>query len=341
MLVLTDHSNHSVQNSLYALVHAMRSHPACAQLDVATRGGGLNDFFFDRKRSESLFVNRVDEHFAFHANGRSFRKNLRREQLQQYDVIWLRMPPPLSDDFLDFLRNAFPGKLIINRPEGIQKTGDKRFLLEFPGLCPPMKACTSVEDILEFKNRFPIVLKPFREYGGRGIVKIDGDQVWEGEKKSSLQEFITRIQNTDIGYLGVRYLKNVGQGDKRIIVVDGHIMGASLRLPPQGSWICNVAQGGQARPSEADTDERVMIAELHPVLEEMGIVMYGVDTLVGEDGKRVLSELNTTSIGGLPQMAKFSGIPLLQQAAGLMWNYITLKIQTKNDPANRQLHSSS
>jgi glutathione synthase len=128
----------------------------------------------------------------------------------------------------------------------------------------------------------------------------------------------------------VKFLKNVSQGDKRIVVVNGRIMGASLRLPPTDSWLCNVAKGGSSNFAKADSDEIDMIDKINPKLAEMGIIMYGVDTLVDDDGNRVLSELNTTSIGGLPQIAKLMGKPLVKEAADLIWNYIIEKIQTKN-----------
>lgn len=334
MLVLTDHTNHSKENSLYPLVKAMREHPRCEQLDVATRANPLNNPFFKEHRSRNLFVSKADESFQFHEDGRSFKKNLRKESMLTYDAIWLRMPPPLSKDFLDYLINEFPNQFIINSPKGIYETGTKEFLTNFSELCPPIKICKSIEDIIEFKNRFPIVLKPFREYGGKGIVRIDDDRVWEGKNESTFEDFISRIQYAKIEYLGVKFLKNVSQGDKRIVVVNGRIMGASLRMPPKDSWICNVAMGGSSYFAKADADEIDLVDALNPKLAEMGIVMYGVDTLVGDDGKRVLSELNTTSIGGLPQIAKLTGKSLVKEAADLIWNYITEKTLIKNDLTN-------
>ncbi|MEM8528380.1 MAG: glutathione synthetase [Bacteroidota bacterium] len=325
MLVLTDHTNHSAENSLYALVKAMNVHPSCLQLDVATRGNPSNDLFFKGQIAKDLFVNEVNEDFAFSANGLSFKRNIRLENLKTYDVIWLRMPPPLSSDFLDFLQQAFPQQLIINDPKGIQIAGSKEFLTRFPECCPPMKVCESIADIVHFKSRFPIVLKPFREYGGKGIVRIDGEQVWEENQQITFAEFIDKIRDTNIQYLGVKFLKNVSKGDKRIIVVNGKIMGASLRLPAQDSWLCNVAMGGSSNFTEADEDEMEIVRQINPPLSEMGIVMYGVDTLVGDDGKRILSEINTTSIGGLPQIAQLTGKPLLKEAADLIWSYIKEK----------------
>ncbi len=322
LLVLTDHSNHSSENSLYTLVHAMRQHPNCAQVDIASRGNEINQFFFSKLIPKRLFVTKVLEDFSFDPKGRHFNENIRRENLDVYDVVWLRMPPPLSVDFLNFLKQVFLNKLIINNPDGIYQTGSKAFLVNFPQLGPPMKICRTIEDVIEFKNQFPIVLKPFREYGGKGIVRIDGDMVWEGKQQSTFREFANKMNQQPVDYLGVKFLKNVGQGDKRIVVVDGQILGASLRLPAEGSWLCNVAMGGRAQQTKVTEEEIKIIQTINPILSEMGIVMYGVDTLVGDDGKRVLSEINTTSIGGLPQIAKMDGKPLVEQAADLIWNYI-------------------
>ena len=76
--------------------------------------------------------------------------------------------------------------------------------MNFSDWCPTMKVCRSVEDILAFKNQFPIVLKPFREYGGKGIVKIDGEQVWEGNTELSLDAFMRKIEADKVEYLGVK-----------------------------------------------------------------------------------------------------------------------------------------
>ena len=322
ILVLTDHTNHSSENSLYALVRAMRLHPRCSQVDVVTKGNPSNAFFFENCLDGALWAVEATEDFGFSSDGRCFHKKLRRVFLSDYDAVWLRMPPPLSQQFIQFLTQQYQHTLIFNAPDGIYQTGSKAFLLNFPDLCPPMKLCQSIDDIIDFKKQFPIVLKPFREYGGKGIVRIDGEGVWEGNQKITFTEFARQFKESNTEYLGVKFLKNVSEGDKRVVVVNGEIMGASLRLPPEDSWICNVSMGGQSHNAEVDEREREIIAKLDPVLSKMGIVIYGIDTLVGDDGNRVLSEINTTSIGGLPQMAKYTGRPLVEMAINLIWDYI-------------------
>ena len=167
MLVLTDHRTHSVENSIYALVLALRNHPSCASIDVASRGNTLNNFFFQNHIDHGLFVSQVDASFGFYQDGRRFQRFMRRAQLRDYDVILLRLPPPLPDAFLDFLTAVYPEERIINRPSGIREVSGKEFLLHFSDLCPEMQLCRSVADVQSFAARFPIVLKPLRNYGGR------------------------------------------------------------------------------------------------------------------------------------------------------------------------------
>lgn len=321
VLILTDHSNHSKENSLYPFAQTMLQHELTNRIDIASRANAENRSFFNCEKNAEIFATTIDEKFTFSEKGSPLSKKLKTVNTKTYDLIWLRMPPPLRSSFLAFIQDYFNKQFIINNPNAIYETGSKEFLINFPDLCPPLKICNTIEDIVSFKKRFPIVLKPFREYGGKGIVKIDGDDVWLGNKKIDFKDFVKTLSGKKVEFLAVKYLKKVLEGDKRIVVVNGEIMGASLRLPPKDSWICNVSLGGSSNVSEVDESEKLIIKKINPILSKMGIVMYGVDTLMGDNGKRVLSEINTTSIGGLPQIAQLKQVPLVEQAIDLIWNY--------------------
>jgi len=328
VLILTDHQNHSSENSLYALATAMVSHSITQKVDVVSRANVENKPFFDCVKGSAIHGTSITEDFKYAQEDHPLSKPTQLIRIRDYDLIWLRLPPPLSTRFLNSMDSIFKDAVIINNPSGIIKTGSKQFLLNFKNVCPPMKVCSSLSDIISFKNEFPIVLKPFREYGGRGIMKIDGDNVSVGNMLISFEEFTKQFEKNPTEYLAVKYLKNVGKGDKRIVVVNGEILGASLRLPAKGSWICNVAMGGTSNIADVDEEELTIVNTINPVLSRLGIVMYGLDTLVGDDGKRVLSEINTTSIGGLPQIAKLRKLPLVERAIELIWDYYE-QISTK------------
>ncbi len=317
-LILTDHTDHSAENSLYALASELAIHPTITSVNVATRKTEANDAFFNCVKPVDLWATEINQHFTYDAHPHHLEQDIQKVDHQQYDFVWLRMPPPLSEKFLIYLAKIFEDKIIINDPMGIRKTGTKAFLLNFKAECPPMKLCKSLQEIIAFSQEFPIVLKPLRAYGGQGIVKIENGKIFEAKSQRKLADFMAQYEKAPQEYLAVKYLKNVGQGDKRIIVIDSHIMGASLRMPPKGSWICNAAMGGSSFITSPAPEEIEIVTSIDPVMRAHGIVMYGIDTLVDDNGKRVLSEINTTSVGGLPQIARLKGQPLVTKGVDLI-----------------------
>jgi glutathione synthase len=181
-----------------------------------------------------------------------------------------------------------------------------------------------VDEIIDFAKDFSIVLKPLKEYGGKGILKIDGPKITDNNEYYDTETYLRKIETyiREEGYLAMQFLKNVSKGDKRILVVGGEIMAASLRMPAEGSWLCNVAQGGYAVPAEPDPEEILMMEAIGPKLMEQGIFIFGADTLVNDDGKRVLSEINTLSIGGFPQSEQQTGRPIVQNLINKIITYV-------------------
>ncbi len=323
-LALTDHSGHSPENSLYALLAELARHPDCERLLVASRGNAANDAFFRANEGNRVYAVPVRTDFAFQPSGEQFSTGGEWVEIGDFDVIFLRVPRPVSTEWMNHLVKAAAGAIVINHPDGIERTSSKAYLLNFPEICPPIRLCHSVEEVLAFAEQFSLVLKPLKDYGGRGILKIDGDKLVADGKEHDTRAYLQRQEKylKEEGYLAMKFLKNVDQGDKRILVVDGQIMAASLRLPPEGSWICNVAQGGKSVGTEVTKEEIAMIELIGPALKAEGILIFGADTLVNDDGKRVLSEVNTLSIGGFPQAQAQSGRPVVAQTIEKIVNYV-------------------
>ncbi len=116
----------------------------------------------------------------------------------------------------------------------------------------------------------------------------------------------------------MQYLPRVTEGDKRIVVVGDTVIGAVLRVPRPGHWLANVSQGATAEASDVSFAERRIVDTLSPRLAALGIVMFGVDTIVGPDGHRLLSEVNTMSVGGLLDLPPTDGTPAVTRAARLL-----------------------
>ena len=308
-LVLTDHSGHSDQNSLYSLVNTLVADPRSGRVDVASRGDERNADFF-RGDGAQVWGIAVDRELVYSPNGAAFQLGVHELAPLEYDVIWLRLPHPIPEAFFINLATNVPGipPLIVNDPAGIETTSTKAFLTNFPEWTPPTRLVHTREQAEAFTREHPIVLKPLRAFGGHGILRLDRP---EDARKVSFEE----------PYLAMKFLKNVSQGDKRILVVNGKIMAASLRVPRPGEWLCNVARGGTSVSADIDPEEESMIAALAPELLGRGICFAGIDTLVDDGGKRVLSEINTLSIGGFPQAEVQTGRPILQQTIDEFFSY--------------------
>lgn len=329
-LVLTEHTKHSNQNSLYALVAELVQQEQVNQVYVASRGNDENKAFFEDRNSSKVAATLADASFAYEANGIQFLEGTTTVDIQSVDVVFMRLPRPATDEFLEHLVAIAPKQVFVNNPKGIIKTSTKEFLLNFPSVCPPMTLCRSEKEVLDFASKYRIVLKPLREYGGKGVVKVEDSKVYAGDgEPKAIQDYLMEIKEEleTSGYLAMKFLKNVSEGDKRILVVNGKILASSLRLPAPDSWLCNVAQGGTSVPSTVNPEEEAMIQEIAPVLLKEGIVMFGADTLVDDDGKRILSEVNTLSIGGFPQAEVQTGMPVVKMAIDEIIAYVnqTLK----------------
>ncbi|SEQ64472.1 ATP-grasp domain-containing protein [Neolewinella agarilytica] len=341
-LILTDHRGHSDQNSLYALTRKLAKDPRTAFVFVASRGDERNRAFFAGELKAPLFGCEASEHFNYDPSGDQFCGEDRQFTAAEADVIWLRLPPPADEAFFARLSSIVPahsagsvttdapssGPVIINNPAGILETGSKAFLHNFPGFTAAVRRVQSKLEVQRFAAQHPIVLKPLQEYGGRGLVRIMNGTAEVNGHSFPLDDWLESATNDlEAGnYLAMKYLKNVSAGDKRILVVNGQILGASLRLPAPGQWLCNVAQGGSSVPAEASPEEKEMIAAIAPVLLKKGIVIFGADTLMDDDGKRVLSELNTNSIGGFPQAEAQTGRPILQQTINGIYEYLNERL---------------
>lgn len=153
-------------------------------------------------------------------------------------------------------------------------------------------------------------------------MRLSNEWCWDGNNRFPIEDVRIIFNQTSFPMLAMKFLKNVVLGDKRTIVANTRILGSAIRMPAADHWICNVAQGGHALPAVPDEDELKIEARLTPLLYEKGIVLYGFDTLVDDDGKRVLSEINTMSVGGLLPLQEMIGNPVVMNSATGILDYV-------------------
>ncbi len=322
ILIVTDHTTHTASNSIYELGIALNAGRRNVNIWVCSKGIMENRGFFSSIPDADVYATLINSSFTFHPSGMGFSQSTVRLDRKDIDSIIIRMPQPLDKQFLLSLKTIVSPEKIINNPEGTIETSSKEFLRKVAHLCPPLSLCRNIDDAIRLSQEMEIVLKPLYSYGGMGIARLSKEYYWEEDNRYPAVEISSRALESQFPMLAMKYLPNVSLGDKRTIVVNKKILGSALRLPARGSWICNVANGGHAMISETDEDELLIERELTPLLYEKGVIMYGFDTLTDDNGKRVLSEINTLSIGGIGPLSELSGKPVLKEAAELLWNYL-------------------
>lgn len=325
VLILTDHSTHSDLNSFYCITNALFRHPAVDDIHVVSRGHSKNRAFFEGIRNAGMYGISIGSPVAFP----SFAKLLDDSSLiahSGYDLLLLRLPGYTSSQFFQRIAEDFGQTVMINNPRGLLRTRTKEFLLTLDRFIPEVRLCHRIEDIASFRSKFPIVLKPLQAFGGKGIIKIDGDSVWIESAPMTFNAFKRWYTNNSTPYLAMKYLKNVDQGDKRLVVAAGQVIACINRLPVPGTWLCNVSLGAEFVSSEPDKREMEIVEYVNPIMASEGIFLYGLDTLVDDDGQRVISEINTLSVGCIEEAQRRTGKRIADRfAEKLVRHYMRIK----------------
>jgi len=224
--------------------------------------------------------------------------------LSHYDVVWMRKDPPFNLDYLHatlLLSHAPASTLVLNNPAALREINEKLFALRFPELCPETIVTSNISKLIAFRESVggKIVVKPIHEAGGRGIFCVTAGD----DNANALLEACT-AQGTRCA-IAQRYLPEVREGDKRIILVEGRPVGAVLRVPQQGELRANLHVG--ARPIAASLTDRdqEICARIGPELSGQGVVFAGIDVIGG-----YLTEINVTSPTGIREINKLDGVRL-------------------------------
>ncbi|MDJ0981791.1 MAG: glutathione synthase, partial [Kiloniellales bacterium] len=238
-----------------------------------------------------------------------------RLDLRGIDVVLLRQDPPFDMAYITtthLLEHLHPRPLVVNDPAEVRNAPEKLFVTNFPDLMPPTLISSRREEILDFRaEQGDIVIKPLFGNGGADVFHIRP----EDDNLNALLEMFTRIYREPI--MVQRYLPEIRQGDKRIILIDGEPVGAVNRVPPAGEARANLHVGGRAEKSDLTPREQEICARLGPTLAERGLVFVGID-VIGD----YLTEINVTSPTGLQEIDRFDEVCL----EGQIWDAIEARL---------------
>jgi len=199
-------------------------------------------------------------------------------ELGEFDVVWMRKDPPydLNYFFATHLLDLVPRKtLVVNAPRGLREVTEKLFILRFPELCPESIVTRSISELLAFREKLggEMIIKPLDGCGGEGVFHLTKDD----RNVKALLELGTK--HGSVYQIAQRYVPEVRQGDKRIIVVEGEPVGAVLRVPEAYESRANFHVGGTAAKSALGPREREICAKIGPALREYGILFAGINVL--------------------------------------------------------------
>jgi glutathione synthase len=234
------------------------------------------------------------------------------------DVVLMRQDPPFDMAYITathLLEQLHPETLVTNDPVSVRNAPEKLFVTHFTDLMPPTLITTSREEIVAFRKEYgEIIVKPLYGNGGAGVFHLKpGD-----DNLNSLLEVFTKLYREPI--VVQKYLPEIREGDKRIVLVDGKPAGAINRIPAEGEARSNLHVGGRAAPVEMTARDYEICEAIGPALEERGLVFAGIDVI-----GHYLTEINVTSPTGIQEIERFTGT----NVAALIWDAIETRL-TRN-----------
>jgi glutathione synthase len=223
-----------------------------------------------------------------------------RVKLSDVDAVFIRKDPPFDSMYLMttlILEHLRGRTLLINDPAGLREANEKLYTLYFAKWMPRTIVSSNEDEILAFaKDAGTAVIKPLDLAGGAGVLMLKGGDknvrsivqllTDEGRRFAMVQEFLPAIE----------------KGDKRVLVLDGKILGAINRVPRTDDIRSNIHVGGSVEPYEVTDAERAIVADLAPRLAKDGLFFVGLDIIGGK-----LTEVNVTSPTGIQQLSQHRG----------------------------------
>jgi glutathione synthase len=220
--------------------------------------------------------------------------------LGSLDVILMRKDPPFDTEYIYTTyileRAELQGSLVINKPASLRDINEKAFISWFPDCVPDTLITRSIADMRAFlAEHGEIVVKPLHGMGGRSIFVVRAGDRNANVIFETLTEYDTRHA------MAQRYIPEIRQGDKRILLVDGEAPGEVLaRVPAADDNRGNLVMGAAAEIRPLTERDRWIVAQVGPVLRERGVLFAGVD-VIGD----YLTEVNVTSPTGIRELKKY------------------------------------
>jgi glutathione synthase len=219
--------------------------------------------------------------------------------LNEVDVVLMRQDPPFDMGYLTatyLLERIHPQTLVVNDPFHVRNAPEKLFPLMFADAMPPTLIAQEVGAIRDFlAEQGDIVVKPLYGYGGHAVFRLHATS---DNVEAILETLLARPEPL----VAQRFLPEVAEGDRRVVMIDGQVTGLLGRIPAAGEIRANLRVGGSAAAAALTPRQQAICTRLGPELQARGLLFAGVD-FIGD----WLTEINLTSPTGLRALKQLYG----------------------------------
>jgi glutathione synthase len=224
-----------------------------------------------------------------------------RVELTELDAVLVRKDPPFDANYLHLTHQldlVSDRTLVVNDPRALRDANEKLFALRFAEFMPTTLVSANTDEILEFVRRVggKAVVKPLDGAGGSGVMGINSAE----RTSRGIVDYISGEGRRLV--MAQEFCPEVTAGDKRVLLLDGQLLGAIRRVPRADDIRANIHVGGRVEATSLTAKESELVATMGPRLSELGLWFVGLD-LIAER----LIEVNVTSPTGIQELGRLSG----------------------------------
>jgi glutathione synthase len=221
-------------------------------------------------------------------------------RLADVECVLIRKDPPFDSEYLyiTLMLEKLRGRtLVLNDPRGLRDANEKLYTLHFARHMPRTLVTSDRDRIHRFFAEVGVgVVKPLDGAGGSGVMVVE-----KGDRNArSILDYITREGTRHA--MAQEYVPAVRQGDKRVLLLEGKVLGAINRVPREDDVRSNIHVGGRVEPCEVTAEESAIVADMAPRLASDGLIFVGLDFIGGR-----LTEVNVTSPTGIQELSRHVG----------------------------------
>ncbi len=220
-------------------------------------------------------------------------------KLEKFQFIFLRQDPPFDMSYITstYILDLLPAStIVVNNPTAVRNSTEKLFTFKFREFMPPTLVTKDLKIIEDFLiKEEDIITKPLYGNGGEGIHRFNKNNF----NNKIIQQYL------HLPIMVQKFIKEIDDGDRRIIFFDGEYHGSVARIPQLGNLKANFHAGGKAYKTDLVYRDREIIETLGPELKKHNLFFVGIDVI-----GNYLTEINVTSPTGLKQINALNNVKL-------------------------------